>query len=138
MARGFVQQEGIDYDDAFASVTRMESVHILTPPHGRQVRLPMATCWRRSTFVIASQEGMVLCLRKALYGLRQVLRVWNTKLDGTLREIGFQQSAHVAAMYRRGSGCSLLLVGIYVDDLVIADTDEDEVEVFKVQMKAVF
>ena len=29
VARGFVQQEGIDYDDAFARVARMESVHVL-------------------------------------------------------------------------------------------------------------
>jgi vacuolar-type H+-ATPase catalytic subunit A/Vma1 len=29
VARGFVQQEGIDYDDAFAPVARMESVWVL-------------------------------------------------------------------------------------------------------------
>ena len=29
VARGFVLQEGIDYDDAFAPVARMESVHVL-------------------------------------------------------------------------------------------------------------
>ena len=29
VVRGFVQQEGIDYDDAFAPMARMESVHVL-------------------------------------------------------------------------------------------------------------
>ena len=29
VARGFIQQEGIDYDDAFTPVARMESVHVL-------------------------------------------------------------------------------------------------------------
>jgi len=29
VARGFVQQEGIDYDDSFAPVARMESVRVL-------------------------------------------------------------------------------------------------------------
>ena len=29
VARGFVQQEGIDYDDAFTPVARMESVCVL-------------------------------------------------------------------------------------------------------------
>jgi hypothetical protein len=29
VARGFVQQEGIDYNDAFAPVARMESVRVL-------------------------------------------------------------------------------------------------------------
>ncbi|XP_062186676.1 uncharacterized mitochondrial protein AtMg00810-like [Phragmites australis] len=52
--------------------------------------------------------------------------------------MGFQQSAHEAAVYRRGSGRSVLLVGIYVDDLVITGTEEAEVEAFKAQMKATF
>ena len=51
-------------------------------------------------------------LRKALYGLRQAPRAWNTKLGATLKEMGFQQSAHEAAMYRRGSGRSVLLIGV--------------------------
>jgi len=50
--------------------------------------------------------------------------------------MGFQQSAHEAAMYRRGSGRSVLLVGVYVDDLVIAGADA-EVE-FKAAMKQRF
>ena len=29
VARGFVQQEGVDFDDAFAPVARMESVRLL-------------------------------------------------------------------------------------------------------------
>ena len=28
VARGFVQQEGVNYDDAFAPVAHMESVHV--------------------------------------------------------------------------------------------------------------
>ena len=38
-------------------------------------------------------------------------------------------------MYRRGSGRSVLLVGVYVDDLIITGTEEREVEAFKAQMK---
>jgi hypothetical protein len=35
-------------------------------------------------------------------------------------------------VYRRGWGHSVLLVGIYVDDLIIIGTEEAEVEAFKV------
>ena len=38
-------------------------------------------------------------------------------------------------MYRRGSGRSVLLVGVYVDDLIITGAEDREVEAFKAQMK---
>jgi hypothetical protein len=59
-------------------------------------------------------------------------------LDSTLKRIGFEQSPHEAAIYRRGSGGNTLLVGVYVDDLVITGTKEAEVEAFKEEMKATF
>jgi hypothetical protein len=50
----------------------------------------------------------------------------------------FQQSVHEAAVYQRGRGHSALLVGIYVDDLIVTGTKEVEVEAFKAQMKGTF
>jgi hypothetical protein len=88
-------------------------------------------------FIIPGKESKVLRLRKALYGLRQTSRAWNAKLDSTLKQMGFQQSAHEAAVYRRGKGGNALLVGVYVDDLVITGTEE-EIEAFKAEMKATF
>ena len=49
--------------------------------------------------------------------------------------MGFQQSANEAAVYMRGSGEALLLVGVYVDDLIITGADGREVEEFKAAMK---
>ena len=86
-------------------------------------------------FAVAGEEGKVYRLCKALYGLRQAPRAWNAKLDATLKDMGFQQSAHEAAMYRRGSGRFVLVVGVYVDDLIITGAEEREVEAFKAQMK---
>ena len=52
--------------------------------------------------------------------------------------MGFQQSPHEAAVYWRGKGGNALLVGVYVDDLVINDTKDAEVVAFKEEMKAIF
>jgi hypothetical protein len=52
--------------------------------------------------------------------------------------MGFEQSPHEAAIYRRGSGGKALLVGVYVDDLVITGTKEVEIEAFKEKMRATF
>jgi hypothetical protein len=89
-------------------------------------------------FAIPGKEGKVLRLRKALYGLRQALRAWNAKLDSTLKRMGFGQSPHEAAISQRGNGGNALLVGVYVDDLVITGTKDAEVAAFKEEMKANF
>ncbi|XP_014661131.1 uncharacterized protein LOC106804474 [Setaria italica] len=51
---------------------------------------------------------------------------------------GFEQSPHEAAVYRQGNGSNALLVGVYVNDLVITGTKDKEVEAFKEEMKAAF
>jgi hypothetical protein len=89
-------------------------------------------------FAIPGKEGKVLHLCKALYGLRQALRAWNAKLDSTLKGMGFEQSPHEGGIYQRGNGGNALLVGVYVDDLVITGTKDAEVEAFKEEMKATF
>jgi hypothetical protein len=80
----------------------------------------------------------VLRLRKALYGLRQAPMAWNAKLDFTLRRMVFEQSLHEAIVYRRGNGGNVLLVGVYVDDLVITGIKDAEVAAFKEEMKVTF
>jgi hypothetical protein len=50
--------------------------------------------------------------------------------------MGFEQSPHEAAVYQRGNGGNVLLVGVYVDDLVITGTKDVEVTAFKEEMKA--
>jgi hypothetical protein len=52
--------------------------------------------------------------------------------------MGFEQSPHEAAVYRHGNGGNVLLVGVYVDDLMIAGTKDVELAAFKEEMKATF
>jgi hypothetical protein len=152
VARGFLQREGIDFDDAFAPVARMDSVRLLALAaqegwrvHHMDVKsaflngdLKEVYVHQPPGFAILDKEGKVLRLRKALYGLRQAPRAWNAKLDSTLWRMGFEQSPHEAAVYRRGNGGNVLLVGIYVDNLVITGTNDTEVAAFKEEMKVTF
>jgi hypothetical protein len=89
-------------------------------------------------FMIPGKDDKVLYLRKTLYGLRQAPPVWNAKFDSTLKGMGFGQSLHEAAIYRWGNGGNALLVGVYVNDLVITGTKDAEVAAFKEEMKATF
>jgi hypothetical protein len=88
-------------------------------------------------FIVAGQEGKVLRLRKSLYGLRQAPRVWNSKLDDTLK-MDFVQSEHEHMMYRRSHSDDIILVGVYVDDLVITGSSLAAVEKFKEEIKRMF
>jgi hypothetical protein len=153
VAHGFMQREGIDFDDTFAPVVRMESVRLLFAlaaqegwrVHHMDVKsaflngdLKEVYVHQSPGFAIPGKEGKVLRLRKALYGLRLAPRTWNAKLDFTLKGMGFGQSPHEAAIYRRGNGENALLVGVYVDDLMITGTKDVEVAAFKEEMKATF
>lgn len=50
----------------------------------------------------------------------------------------FEKSPLEHAMYKRGVGDSLLLVGIYVDDLLITGAHEKQIAKFQLQMKDLF
>jgi hypothetical protein len=89
-------------------------------------------------FAIPGKEGKVLCLRNVLYGFRQAPMAWNVKLDSTLKGMSFGQSPHEAVIYRRGNGGNVLLVGVYVDDLVIIGIKNAEVSAFKKEMNDTF
>jgi hypothetical protein len=66
----------MDVKSAFLNGDLQKEVYVAQPPG----------------FVQEGQESKVLRLRKALYGLRQAPRAWNTKLDNTLLSLGFQRS----------------------------------------------
>ena len=85
VARGFVQQEGIDYDDAFALVVRIESARVLLTlaaqegwrVHHMDVKSAFLNgdlkeevyVQQQLGFTVAGEEGKVYRLRKALYDL---------------------------------------------------------------------
>ena len=144
----------MDYDEAFAPVARLETVRLF---------LALAAQWEwevhhmdvKSAFLNGDLQeevyvqqppgfsdpktaGKVLRLKKALYGLKQATRAWNARLDSELHKLGFKRSAEEHAIYRRGSDISLLLVGVYVDDLIICGPDRNAIATFKQQMKRSF
>nr|GEX41344.1 zinc finger, CCHC-type [Tanacetum cinerariifolium] len=89
-------------------------------------------------FTKKGNDGKVYRLIKALYGLRQAPRAWNIKLDSTLKSLDFKKCALKQAIYTKASKDSLLLVGVYVDDLIITGTPKKEIDKIKAQMEEKF
>jgi hypothetical protein len=77
-------------------------------------------------------------LERSLYGLKQSPRAWNTELDGFLKEAGFVQTEVELCLYKSSRTAGLLLVGVYVDDLVIAGESLTDVNDFKKKLQGRF
>ena len=84
------------------------------------------------------KESFVIKLTKALYGLKQASWVWNSKLNKTMSDLGFSRSKLDTALYHEGSEKAKLLVGIYVDDLIITGSSEEQINKFKTEMLGAF
>ena len=104
----------------------------------------MASWRRRSSlgnlwvFAVKGAEHRVLRLHKAVYGLWQAPRAWNTKLEATLGELGFTRYVTEHALYMRRRGKEELISGVYVDDLIVTDARVEDIDSFKREMAALF
>lgn len=154
VAKGYIQRQGIDFDEVFAPIARIETVRLLialAAQSGWSVHhLDVKSAFLNGDleevvyvtqppgFVESGKECKVLRLRKALYGLRQAPRAWNIKLDHSLLSLGFIRSPVEHSVYTQSEGGARLLVGVYVDDLIITGSDKKEIAKFKTQMNDLF
>jgi hypothetical protein len=151
VAKGYVQKQGVNFEDVFAPVARMESVRvllILAAHHNWTVHhMDVKSAFLKGElaeevyvtqppgFIQQGEEKKVLKLHKALYGLRQAPRAWNLKLDSVLHQLGFSKCKSEHGLYTRVKNQSRLLVGVYVDDLIITGESSSEISKFKGEMK---
>lgn len=154
VAKGYVQRAGIDFDEVFAPVARIESVRVLlalAAHHGWEVHhMDVKSAFLNGDlkeqvfvaqppgFVVDGKPDKVLRLHKALYGLRQAPRAWNAKLDAAMAQLSFQRSRSEHGVYTRSSSTSRLVVGVYVDDLIISGSSSKEIAAFKQEMRSIF
>nr|GEY90361.1 ribonuclease H-like domain, reverse transcriptase, RNA-dependent DNA polymerase [Tanacetum cinerariifolium] len=89
-------------------------------------------------FIKEQNNGKVYGLIKALYGLRQAPRVWNIKLDNTLKSLDFKKCTLEQVIYTKTSKDSTLLIRVYVDVLIITGVPKKEIDKFKAQMEEKF
>jgi hypothetical protein len=108
VARGFEQQDGIDFLDTFAPVVRWETIRILIaiavhlnwPIHQLDVLTAFLNGILREDvymhqppgFITPGAEHLVCKLHKSLYGLRQSPRAWYARLHAALLEWHLIQS----------------------------------------------
>nr|GEV22342.1 retrovirus-related Pol polyprotein from transposon TNT 1-94 [Tanacetum cinerariifolium] len=104
-ARGYAQEEGIDFEESFAPVARLKAVQIFIayaahnsfPIYQMDIKTAFLNGLLKEEVYVAQPDGFVdpdhpekvYRLRKALYGLKQAPRAWYDELSEFLTSKGF-------------------------------------------------
>ncbi|KAG7553438.1 GAG-pre-integrase domain [Arabidopsis thaliana x Arabidopsis arenosa] len=154
VAKGYVQRYGVDFEEVFAPVARIETIRFilaLAASNGWEVHhLDVKTAFLHGElkevvfvgqpegFEIKGSETKVYKLHKALYGLKQAPRAWNNKLNSILKELKFVKCSKEPSLYRKQDKDHLLIVVVYVDDLLVTGSNLDVILEFKRGMATKF
>ncbi|GKD60500.1 retrovirus-related pol polyprotein from transposon TNT 1-94, partial [Tanacetum coccineum] len=125
VARGYRQEEGIDFEESFALVARLEAIRIFLEyaAHMNMVvyQMDVKTAFLNGNlreevyishldgFVDPDNPNHVYKLKKALYGLKQALRAWYDMLSSFLISQDFSKGLVDPTLFIRKEGKELLL-----------------------------
>ena len=72
---------------------------------------------RLEGFTTHGSDSHVCCLKKSLYGLKQAMRAWYSRIDTYLQRLDFTKSEAYSNLYFKVVGNLPLILVLYVDDL---------------------
>ncbi|GJR31032.1 retrovirus-related pol polyprotein from transposon TNT 1-94 [Tanacetum coccineum] len=146
VARGYRQEEGIDFEESFAPVARLEAIRIFLAfaAHMNMViyQMDVKTAFLNGNlreevyvsqpdgFVDPDKPNHVYKLKKALYGLKQAPRAWYDMLSSFLISNDFSKGSVDPTLFIRREGNDLILVQIYVDDIIFAASTPELCDLF--------
>ncbi|CAI7852089.1 unnamed protein product [Closterium sp. NIES-54] len=152
VARGFSQQQGVDYFQTFSPTPKMTTLRVLLHVAAqRDYELhsldfsraflqgsPHEEIWLRRPpgFTGTFPAGTQWSLHRPVYGLRQAPREWHDTLRTALVALGFAPSTADPSLFLR-TDISLppFYVLVYVDDLVFATADTEALTLVKSELQ---
>nr|GEU79106.1 integrase, catalytic region, zinc finger, CCHC-type, peptidase aspartic, catalytic [Tanacetum cinerariifolium] len=130
VVKGYLQEEGIDFEESFAPVARIESIRIFLAYDAHKsftvFQMDVKTAFLHGTlkedvymcqpegFIDANHPSHVFKLKNALYGLNQAPRAWYDELSTFLLQNHFF----------KGTTDPMLFIRHFVDDILVAKPTE--------------
>ncbi|KAK2362195.1 putative mitochondrial protein [Trifolium repens] len=154
VAQEYSQIEGVDFDETFAPVARLESIRLLLGVacilkfklFQMDVNSVFLNGYLKEEVYVAQPKGFVdpnlpdhvYRLKKALYGLKQAPRTWYEKLTKFLLQQGYRKGETDKTLFVRQEKGKLMIAQIYVDDIVFGGMTDALVKQFVHQIQSEF
>ncbi|GJU09964.1 putative ribonuclease H-like domain-containing protein [Tanacetum coccineum] len=148
------QEEGIDYDEVFAPVARIEAIRLFLA-FASYMGFMVYQMDVKSAFLYGSIDEEVYVTQpkgfvdpqhpkkvykvvKALYGLHQAPRAWYATLSTFLLKHGYRRGTIDKTLFLKKHKSDIILVQVYVDDIIFGSTKKAWCDEFEALMKGEF
>ena len=154
VAQGYTQVEGVDFDETFAPVARLESIRLLLSIacvkkfklFQMDVKSAFLNGYLQEEVYVEQPKGFVdphspnhvFKLKKALYGLKQAPRAWYDRLTQYLIDNHYRRGGIDRTLFIKHHDHDIFVAQIYVDDIVFGSTNKTKVDEFVSVMSSEF
>jgi hypothetical protein len=154
VAKGYAQVTGLDFEETFARVARLESIRILlayaTHHSFKLFQMDVKSAFlngpiKEEVYVEQPPDfeddrypDHVYKLSKVLYGLKQALRAWYECLRDFLTANAFKVGKADPTLFTKTCDGDLFVCQIYVNDIIFGSTNQKSCEEFSSVMMQKF
>jgi Reverse transcriptase (RNA-dependent DNA polymerase) len=154
VAKGYTQTYGVDFQETFSPVAKLNSVRIL-------LSLAANFNWSLHQFDVKNiflhgdlKEEIYMeippgyecggttnkaCkLEKALYALKQSPRAWFGRFCKAMKDYGYSQGDSDHTMFFKRNEGKIIILIVYVDDMIITGDDKAEIERLELKLSKEF
>jgi Reverse transcriptase (RNA-dependent DNA polymerase) len=154
VAKGYIQTYGIDYQETFSPVVKLNTVRVLLSL-AANLDWPLHQFDVKNAFLygdleeeiymdvppgyeVDSYKSMVCRLKRSLYGLKQSPHAWFGRFSNAMKSYGYQQSDSDHTLFLKHNQGKVTVLIIYVDDMVITGDDLMEIQTLEKRLSKEF
>lgn len=138
--KGYLQQEGIDFEETYAPIARLETIRLFLSFNSykdfKVYQMDLKFSFLNGDleeevyieqpdgFPLTNDRVMVCKLKNALYGLKQAPRAWYAQIGKYFLHLSFKKGSANSNLYLRTSKDGILIIEVFVDEIIFEGNDE--------------